>query len=121
MLLSEAIAMGSLVVRPRATREWYEGGTGCARGMALEAVGRRIHVAAPPTGSHGLVFLSVWPWTGISEHVLPCACGSPELWAACNVITHIFDSHVMQVKDWTLPQLIEWIRSVEPKETEEKN
>ena len=33
-----------------------------------------------------------------------------------STIAHIFDYHVMTTGQWTLDQLIDWIRSVEPDE-----
>jgi len=36
------------------------------------------------------------------------------------VVVHLFNDHVMTRKDWTLDQLIDWVRSVEPADPEEK-
>jgi hypothetical protein len=33
-------------------------------------------------------------------------------------IVHVFNYHVCTVKDWTLDQLIDWIRTIEPAEEE---
>lgn len=34
-------------------------------------------------------------------------------------IVHVFNYHVMTVKDWTLDRLVQWVASVEPAEPEE--
>lgn len=34
-------------------------------------------------------------------------------------IVHVFNYHVMAVKDWTLDRLVQWVASVEPAEPEE--
>jgi len=36
-----------------------------------------------------------------------------------NIIVHLFNYHVMTKKDWTMDQLIDWVRSVEPPDPEE--
>jgi hypothetical protein len=32
------------------------------------------------------------------------------------VITHLFDYHIMVKKNWTLEKLVAWVKTVEPKE-----
>src|SRR5437899_8234398 len=61
-----------------------------------------------------------WQWTRriVTEQSCESAIGEHNLGEA---ITHLFDTHVMQpkewgVKAWTLDQLIDWVRSVEPAE-----
>ncbi len=116
--LSDAIMLGSAVVPALPMREWHSGGGGCARGMALEAIGKRVHNGN--TNQNVRALTAAWPWTERSECVLPCKCGSSDLWSTLNIIAHIFDQHVMGTagakKDWTLPQLVAWVRSVEPTE-----
>jgi hypothetical protein len=31
-----------------------------------------------------------------------------------DIIAHIFDHHIMEKKNWTLDQLVEWVKTVEP-------
>src|SRR5207248_7167494 len=64
---------------------------------------------------------------------LPCGCekGTMIMGSGCggtfysgsmvvvNAIVHLFNYHVMTKKDWTMDQLIDWVRSVEPPDPEE--
>jgi hypothetical protein len=46
----------------------------------------------------------------------PCDCWRlwiPRKMRVKDVITHIFDYHVMAQKDWTLEQLVAWVKRVE--------
>lgn len=130
MLLSDAIAMGRTLVKPTPTTEWAVGGGGCARGMALEAIGKRCAYATPygpwesGKGHPNIAnFLTAWPWTERLTSV-PCLCyGEPVVAEIAIVISHMFDRHVSMpgcTDSWTLDQLIDWVRSVEPEELPEQ-
>jgi hypothetical protein len=111
--LSDAIATGRVLLKPLAGELIDMSGTaGCALGMAAKAAG---------IGSIGVDIRLKWLWIR-EEAEMPCSCipspfasmHSPQ--PCSNIITHIFDDHVMTDKDWTLDQLIDWVRSVEPPE-----
>jgi hypothetical protein len=134
--LSEAILAGSTLVKAKSGAEAYPDGSGCARGMALEAVGKRQICVEFATFQETRYltyalqsenFEEVWPWTKIVMVVPFCKC---LWWCLCDeshkisvsaMIQHIFDWHVMDRLDgrvWTLEQLVDWVRSVEPQEEE---
>lgn len=116
--LSQAIALGRLLVPPKPRDEWYEDGSGCARGMALEAVGRREKGLCASENTR--LFEKLWPWTG-AHSKRPCACGNSD--SVSWIIAHLFDFHVCRTsfctpsvhEVWTLDRLIEWVASIEPK------
>jgi hypothetical protein len=121
--LSEAIALGRHLCRARALPNDPTNGTGCALTMAVLASGRT------PKGADALFNVwhlaeKVWPWLRTSHCGCP-VCGDV-LQSSLYTVAHIFDLHVMHVwglhvgeKDYTLDQLIDWVRSVEPKVTAE--
>lgn len=108
MKVSEAIMLGSFSLTRKA-------GTlaGCALGMAAEAQGipksyTRIHKR--------------WPWL-LTKRRGPCDCPGLRMMApADDIIIHLFDDHVMEPEDdftpWTLEQLADWVRKVEPQDTD---
>lgn len=113
--LSEAILLGSTSVRPLAGHmiKFQNGETfGCALGMACTS-------AAVPFFKSQKIY-DEWPWLR-EWFTLPCCCGSGGYFA-CSVIVHIFDCHVMEVNKphWTLEQLVDWVRSVEPPEPDQE-
>lgn len=136
MKLSEAVLLGSTIVKPRRGQEWARNGSGCARGMALEAVGLRRKKADQRTR-----FEEQWPWTKIKLNVhrdgfFACGCSAdydPEsseedrIMTFSDLIAHMFDAHVMLVPSdglvviacstkMTLDDLVAYIRTVEPKQ-----
>lgn len=129
MKLSEAIVLGSTVLTPKAGRQIFpEENAGCALGMAAVANGCIFSpVVGPlPPGESGraLGVAGVWGDWILQEVSRPCSCRSwwfkqlsvPPRMPIQDVITHLFDFHVMGKKDWTLDRLVEWVRSVEPEE-----
>lgn len=120
MRLSEAILLGSTSVKstPGTLLETYpDGGTyGCALGMACFAES----VAVPFDSWTGLgPVYENWRWL-YDRHQIPCGCtrfGGEDMPAAV-VIAHMFDYHVSGklAPNWTLEQLVDWVRSVEPSE-----
>jgi len=131
MNLSDAVVLGSTILNPMAGcfSSGPVGGKsthGCALGMAIEATGI----------AKGFKFLmDEWPWLDKTIK-LPCECTAwcQDILTGAGVIVHLFDCHVMQIdcyviqmfgsgdpsitsfSKWTFEQLVEWIRSVEPKE-----
>lgn len=114
MRLSDAIATGRVLVE-------HKGGNiaGCAIGMALASGGGADYMF------QGLG--DMWHWTIQAVVDRPCGnCGGffnnddgmMVMHGAgfSGALAHMFDVHVMQEKDWTLDQLIDWVRSVEPNE-----
>lgn len=114
MKLSEAIPLGSTVVTPKAGVLYSsERNVGCAIGMAMVAEGAEWSPAKPGATRTQNTELW-WPWTTTTMS-RPCGCWLyPRKMSAKEIIAHLFDKHVMRRKDWTLDQLVEWVRSVEP-------
>lgn len=115
MRLSEAILLGSVSVRPLAGHmiKFENGETfGCALGMAC------ISAAVPVFKSKQIY--DEWPWLQ-AVFALPCCCGG-DVFLASSVIVHIFDYHIMGSYHpyWTLEQLVDWVRSVEPPEPDQE-
>ena len=129
MLLSHAIALGRTLVRPGTRNEANEDGSGCARGMALESVGERCPRFDPNRcWTNAVRFAEIWPWTTIryvyQPDVCECLVKDPEGNILVQVdvawtIAHIFDHHIYSTdlarRTWTLDELIDWVRSIEPK------
>ncbi len=109
MRLSEAILLGSLLIKPRAGDLGEPGGSGCALGMALEAMGKDRDYSEVP---------QQWPWTESRCTRLPCGCwrGWFFEYRVHHAIGHLFDGHVFRRRDWTLARLAEWVASIEPAE-----
>jgi hypothetical protein len=104
MRLSQAIERGSRMIRPEANVVLNaEGTAGCAWGMAK--------VGAPAE------FRQMEQLAVMKRVELPCTCG----WSGggrtemdlAHAIIHLFDWHVFGVKNWTMTQLINWVRGVE--------
>lgn len=134
MRLSDAIAMGRTLVTPVTGIIDNLGGGGCALGMAGRATGG---FAANECGVQMEEVHKRWPWTAsFLREDAPCKCyfwqKTFELPAGIfsQAIAHLFDAHVMQDpqhqeascenETWTLDQLIDWVRSVEPAELTEE-
>jgi len=117
MRLSDAIATGRVIVMP--ARQMYGNGVrGCALGMAAKAAGLSFTVPGHPISE---LISKEWPWMAMPRYLPPCDCRPdrrPDS-DAHSLITHIFDAHVYHFGDWTLDQLIDWVRSVEPAEPDE--
>lgn len=139
LTLADAILMGSSVIKPVAgVQMTAEMDSGCALGMANKAKGVEYVVMTEAQAQHSRMQRAI---TGERERSngtaaiwgnwvkaivpMPCECGG---WMGeiQNVITHLFDSHVMAIDTsmrakWTIEQLADWVRSVEgPAREEEK-
>jgi hypothetical protein len=119
MRLSDAIALGRTLLKPKAYQTIHNG-EGCALGMAMASLGCRSHAEAQKKCSS----TTGWKWVRKDVDVPPCSC-DPEydriLAFDLNhqaYIAHLFNEHVCGAEDWTLDQLIDWVRSVEPAEPE---
>lgn len=113
MQLSEMIALGrTLCLSVPGTQDDYHGG-GCALGMAARAMDKRSF-----DGGYALTELNCAEVLLIV--VRPCSClVDLGFWnnKLGGIIAHLFNMHVHGDKTWTLDQLIDWVRSVEPAET----
>ena len=112
MRLSDAIALGRMILRPLGGTFNDGKGGGCALGMAYMAAG---------LDPYKELFSAMqcepgWKWIENTLFVLPCGCTGYNKLYALSTIVHLFDIHVMHLGDWTLDQLIDWVRSVEPPE-----
>lgn len=114
MRFSDAIALGRTMIQPCPLAVFGDRNNGCAQGMAIAAVGGYDRWTA------GYTSRDFWPWT-IKHEEIPCACQSRGGYGenTLGVVAHLFDKHVFGDKTWTLDQLIDWVRSIEPPEPEE--
>lgn len=118
MKLSEAIMLGSSLIRsvPFIRDDGFGGG--CAMGMA--------EVAA---GMFSFKLETKYPWMQTQICLVPCG---HDIGAKYNripgyktphtptfIIAHLFNEHVHGDRSWTLEQLVDWVRSVEPDEEPE--
>jgi len=121
MKLSDAILLGSTMVKAQAGRQYSaKWQSGCALGMAAIARGCCFRESTEPydmLDRRTLGTERIWGnWVRRSV-VRPCACWrfwTPREMRIKTIITHIFDHHVMKKRDWTLEQLAAWVRTVEP-------
>jgi len=148
MRLSEAILLGSTVVKPKKGALHFSGeNSGCALGMAVIANGgtfRRIDSPLPASERRTLNVEEIWG-TWLLRHVeRPCDCRVPRVlnhlrrkksaadvrfplfhlpreMRIKDVVAHLFDYHVMQKRDWTLDRLTSWLRPLEPDELAESS
>jgi hypothetical protein len=123
MKLSEAILLGSTVLAPRAGGQHFsETQSGCALGMAAVARGcsfYKVTVPFPERDRRTLGVEGVWGEWVLQEVARPCNCWRiwiPRKRRIKEVISHLFDYHVMIKRNWTLEQLVAWVETVEPKE-----
>lgn len=111
MKFCEAVLLGSTVLRPIPHVRRNNNGGGCALGMAEAASGSALAEFT-------------WPWLKTSPDKYPCGCllfmpGFENIllpWNYAVVVAHIFNEHVCKDKTWTLEQLVDYIKSVEPEE-----
>lgn len=122
MKLSDAILLGSTLLAPQAGRQYSaETQSGCALGMAAVATGctfRAVH-AVPSHERRTLGVEGVWGTWTLEVMKRPCKCFFlfvPRKMRVKDIIAHLFDYHVVHKKDWTLEQLVDWVRTVEPAE-----
>lgn len=111
MRLSEAIAIGRTLIKAvPMVRLSDDGQRGCALGMADAAYGKAAWAAN-----------DIHQWVAQSECPrLPCGCELNSYWLIyTNTIAHVFNQHVCGDGTWTLDQLIDYVRSVEPAEPAE--
>jgi len=119
MRLSDAIALGRTLCLP-----WEKGnrGTGFDRRCALQL--------ASLAANGGKDWLENLPAMQASfgyklTVAVPCGCRDEGEWphdgnaSLHRAVMHMFNHHVCTLGDWTLDQLVDWVRSVEPPELEE--
>lgn len=119
MRLSEAIALGRTLIESVPYTRWDERGGGCALGMAESAMGLKRW--SPQNSLSELWECSIdqqpgFEWMTTAHFKAPCSCFDAGVCMSA-IIAHNFNEHVHGAKDWTLDQLIDWVRSVEPEET----
>jgi hypothetical protein len=121
MKLSEAILLGSTVLTPKAGRQHFaEAQSGCALGMAAVARGCTFGPPGEPFHEADRRTLGTEDvWGSWVLHIVnrPCDCWRFRVsWEMRikDVITHIFDYHVMTKRNWTLDRLAAWVQTVEP-------
>jgi hypothetical protein len=125
MRLSEAILLGSALVVPEKYGVLHKHNhvwSGCVYGMALFACGLRT-----TRSDSAFKYLKQWTWSTEKPPSNPglCECNplSDELLSLGDYrgyIAHYFNEHVMQaVRPYmTIEELVDWVRSVEPSETD---
>jgi len=123
MKLSEAILLGSTVLAPKAGGQFFsETQQGCALGMAAVARGCTFRTVMRPIDDRERRTLGVegiWGSWLLQRMERPCDCW--RIWIRRkmrikDIITHLFDYHVMDKRDWSIEQLAAWVKSVEPDE-----
>jgi hypothetical protein len=123
MRFSEAIALGSMSLKPSAGKFLNRDRTeGCAMGMAYVGMGEVAY-----NKLQDQLFTK-------HRAPMPCDCVGTVMGGSCiyglrvewvgrvhsvaQIIVHLFNYHVMTVKDWSMDKLIDWVRLVEPAEAE---
>jgi hypothetical protein len=105
MYFYEAIALGRMAIKPitgmRQLNDPVIGKFGCAIGMADYACGDIVE--------------HIYPWV-LGYEYLPCTCGKRDRIPhhTLYITAHLFDHHVYGDQDWTMEQLIDWVKSVDP-------
>jgi len=122
MKLSDAILLGSTLLAPQAGKQYSaENQSGCALGMAAIANGcsfRRVE-NVPWQERRTLGVEGVWGTWTLEVVRRPCKCFFLIVQRKLRIkeiIAHLFDYHVVNKKNWTLEQLVDWVRTVEPAE-----
>ena len=120
MKLSDAILLGSTILSPQAGRQYSsQTQSGGALGMAAVARGctfRRVFCRSDDRDRRTLGVEEVWGVWVLRNLLRPCDCWRlwiPRKMRIKDIIAHIFDYHVMAQKDWTLEQLVAWVKKVE--------
>lgn len=122
MKLSEAILLGSTVLTAKAGGQYFdELEAGCALGMAGIALGGRFvpvvgEVAEKERRTLGAEV--VWGNWMLQVVMRTCDCMPlrvPRAMRIKDIITHLFDYHFMEKRDWTLDQLAAWVEKWEPR------
>jgi len=123
MKLSDAILLGSTILRPRGGGQYYsEQNAGCALGMAAIAGGCGFQLTRQPVAEQEQRTLGtegVWGQWVLAVVERPCNCWKfrvPKEMRIKDIIAHVFDRHIMRKKDWTLERLVAWVKTVEPAE-----
>lgn len=143
MRLSEAILLGSTIVKPKAgALRFANEDSGCALGMAVIASGGtfvRPEHPVPETERRTLNVEDVWGEWLLRRVDRLCNCGVPLVlnrlhrnktvthprypifhlsreMRVKDILAHLFDYHVMQCRDWTLDRLTQWLQPFEPDE-----
>lgn len=100
----EALAIGRHMILPLRGKILTPDGRGCALGM--------IQVAS---GQEQMDILGRLKRTQASRpcDCRGCSCECCGKISTANVITHLFDYHVMMVGDWTIERMIDWLRVIE--------
>lgn len=120
MRLSEAIALGRVLLAPYRGYLLIPGARGCALGMACLGAGVHIEAKIDTDQENVDALVTEWPWLiNDCPHICPsCGQGGNVGDSYFYAISHIFDNHVANLNpDLSLDQLIDWVRSVEPDET----
>ena len=106
--LSEAILLGSTQIKPMAGSVLCYDHNGEAYGCALGMAG----VAEGGEERHHWLLDTIWPILRQKTNY-PCECFPEYEQVLQTVITHLFDAHVINKEDWTLEQLVDFVRKVE--------
>jgi hypothetical protein len=114
MRLSEAILLGRHLIANPAASDLSR----CALGMALGATGYQVCGGDDGRGSDGEYALVTTRWDWLQTFNVECPlCGQRNY--SYSSVTHMFDLHVITEGAWTLEQLCDWVRSIEPNEDAE--
>ncbi len=120
MKLSDAILLGSTLLAGKPGRQYFsDGQAGCALGMAAIAKGCSFTnvYGVPREERRTLGAENVWGDWVLVVMERPCNCWRwrvPREMRIKDIIAHLFDYHVVAKKNWTLDQLVAWVKTVEP-------
>src|SRR5262245_12004709 len=118
MRMSEAIVLGSTLIRQQRTKFGSE--PRCVIGMALEAVGS---TRTPKLGTDAWPFelqqllVQHWPWAEMeANYITPCDCALQRP-TFTRVVIHLFDDHVervtFQCEPWSFEELVAYVVRME--------
>lgn len=121
MKASEALILGSTMLRPRPRTFDDNYGSGCAMGMINKAIGGDALTQ---------IVLLKYPWMSDRQFPYPCGCRrangpqgdyTPHS-TANDIVIHLFDDHYghplngPKLAKWTIEQIADWLGKVEPAE-----
>ena len=102
MRASEALILGSTILKPMRRTFDTGDGHGCALGMMNRAVGGT---------ALNMVYRRVFGWLHSSlQREAPCGCHYRS--NVGSIVVHLFDNH--EKSEWTLERIADWLDSVDP-------
>lgn len=105
MRVSEALMLGSTLLKPKTKLFDDDHGSGCALGMINRALGG--------TSTNQVPLMSI-VWLTDSRVKSPCCC-YPREQNVRDTVIHLFDDHFASLTDpWSIDRIAQWLESVDP-------